>query len=53
MEFDDEGAAKRFDLDRTVGLSGRCEGDDVPDAGPWVEFLSWEETERWLRKSGL
>ena len=50
VEFADEAAARRFDLDRALGVSGRREGDDVPDAGPWVEFLSWEEAERWLHE---
>ena len=45
-----EEAARRFDLDRTIGPSGRREGGDVPDAGPWVEFLSWAEAERWLHE---
>ena len=38
----------RFDLDRAVGASGRPVGGDVADAGPWVEFFTWEEGERWL-----
>ena len=50
MEFADEAAARRFDLHRAVGTSGRVPGGDVADAGPWVEFLSWEEAERWLRE---
>ncbi len=49
VEFADE-AARRFDLDRAVGASGRPPGGDVPDAGPWVEFLMREEAERWLRE---
>ena len=50
VESADEAAARRVDLDRAVGASGRPPGGDVPDAGPWVEFLSWEEAERWLRE---
>jgi hypothetical protein len=49
VEFADEQAARRFDLDRALGPSGRQPGGDVPDALPCVEFLSWEEAERWLR----
>ena len=51
VEFEDAATARRFDLDRTIGASGRRAGGDVPDAGPWVEFLSWEEAERWLREA--
>ena len=42
MEFADEEAARRFDLDRAVGVSGRASGGDVADAGPWTEFYTWE-----------
>src|ERR687893_321090 len=49
VEFEDEAAARRFELDRAIGESGRPPGGDVTDAGPWTEFLSWEEAERWLR----
>ena len=50
VEFADEEAARRFDLDRTVGASERPPGGDVADAGPWVESFTWEEAERWLRE---
>ena len=50
VEFQDEEAARRFDLDRAVGASGRPPGGDVVDAGPWTESLTWEEAERWLRE---
>ena len=46
------GTARRFDLDRATGPSGRAAGGDVPDAGPFFEFLSWEDAERWLREEG-
>ena len=46
VEFADEEATRRFDLDRVVGASGRPPGGDVADAGPWVEFFTWEEAER-------
>ena len=52
MAFESEGAARRFDLDRATGPSGRAAGGDVPDAGPFFEFLSWEDAERWLREEG-
>ena len=52
MAFADEAAARRFDLDRAAGPSGRAAGGDVPGAGPWVEFLTWEDAERWLREGG-
>ena len=48
VEFADEAAARRFDLDRAIGASGRRAGGDVPDAGPWVASLSRAEPERWL-----
>ena len=48
VEFADEEAARRFDLERAVGESGRPAGGDVADAGPWVEFFTWDEAERWL-----
>ena len=48
VKFADEVAARRFNLDRTIGLSGRQADGDVTDAGPWYEFLSWEEAEAWL-----
>ncbi len=51
VEFADEEAARRFDLDRAVGASGRPPGGDVADAGPWTEFFTWEEAERWLRET--
>ena len=50
VEFVDEAAARRFDLDRTVGEGGRPPGGDVADAGPWVEYFTWEEAEHWLRE---
>ena len=50
IEFEDEAAARRFDLDRAVGPSGRRPGGDVPDALPCVEFFSWAAAERWLRE---
>ena len=50
VQFADEEAARRFDLDRAVGASGRPPGGDDADAGPWVEFFTWEEAERWLRE---
>ncbi len=50
VEFVDEEAARRFDLDRAAGPSGRATGGDVPGAGPFLEFLSWEDAERWLRE---
>ena len=34
VEFVDERSARRFDLDRAVGESGRPLGGDVTDAGP-------------------
>ena len=46
----DEAAARRFDPDGAVGASGRPPGGDVAHAGPWVEFFTWEEAERWLRE---
>ncbi|MDP9375661.1 MAG: hypothetical protein M3Q65_25075 [Chloroflexota bacterium] len=49
VEFASEEAARRFDLDRAAGPSGRSTGADVPDAGPFVEFLTWEGAKRWLR----
>ena len=52
VAFESEGAARRFDLDRATGPSGRAAGGDVPDAGPFFEFLSWEDAERWLREEG-
>ena len=51
VEFVDEAAALRFDLDRTIGPSGQPAGGDVTDAGPWVEFFTWEEAVRWLREA--
>ena len=50
VEFADEAAARRFNLDRAVGASGRPQGGDVAGAGPWTEFFTWEEAERWLRE---
>ena len=50
MAFESEAAARRFDLDRAAGPSGRAAGGDVPGAGPFFEFLSWEGAERWLRQ---
>src|SRR5215213_8720346 len=50
VEFEDEEAARRFDLDWAVGASGRPPGGDVADTGPWMEFFTWEEAERWLRE---
>ena len=47
--FASEAAARRFDLDRAAGVSGRPDGGDVGNAGPFVAFLSWDEAERWLR----
>jgi hypothetical protein len=52
VEFAAEAAARRFDLDRTVGESGRPVGGDVADAGPWLEFFTWEEAARWLEAPG-
>ncbi len=52
VEFVDEEAARRFDLDRAAGPSGRPAGGDVPGAGPFFEFLSWEDAEAWLRRGG-
>ena len=49
VAFASAAAARRFDLDRATGVSGRPVGGDVGDAGPYVEFLSWDEAERWLR----
>jgi hypothetical protein len=46
----DEVAARLFDLDRAVEASGRLLGGDVTNAGPWTEFFTWEEAERWLRE---
>ncbi len=46
VEFADEEAARRFDLDRAVGATGGRGGGDVTDAGPWVEYSTWEEAER-------
>ena len=51
VEFAAEEAARHFDLDRVAGASGRPPGGDVADAGPWVEFFTWEEAERWLREA--
>ncbi len=48
VEFESEEAARRFDLDRAAGPSGRPAGGDVTGAGPWVEFLSWQDAEVWL-----
>ncbi len=50
LGFADEAAARRFDLELAAGESGRPPGGDVADAGPWVEFFTWEEAERWLRE---
>ncbi len=47
VEFAGEESARRFDLDRAAGPSGRGAGGDVPDAGPFFEFLSWGDAERW------
>ena len=52
VAFVDERAARRFDLDHAAGESGRPPGGDVTDAGPWVEFFSWEDAERWLYEHG-
>lgn len=49
VAFADERAARRFDLNRAAGPSGRAVGGDVSGAGPWFEFLTWEEAEAWLR----
>jgi len=49
VEFVDEAAARRFDLDRAVGESVRPSGGDVPDAGPWVACWTWDDAERWVR----
>ena len=45
--------ARRFDLVRAVGASGRPLSGDIVDAGPWTEFLTWEEAQRWLREGAL
>jgi hypothetical protein len=50
VEFESEEAARRFDLDRAVGPSGRRPGGDVPGALPCVEFFTWSEAERWLHE---
>ena len=50
VEFADEAAARCFDLERTVGESGRPRSGDVADAGPWVEFFTWEDAGRWLQE---
>ena len=41
VEFVDEAAARRLDLDRAVGESGCPPGGDVTDAGPWVACWTW------------
>ncbi len=50
VEFESEEAARRFDLDRAAGPSGRLPGGDVPGAGPFFEFLGWGDAERWLHE---
>jgi len=51
VEFADEVAARHFDLDCAIGASGRPPGGDVADAGPWTDFLTWEEAGRWLKEA--
>ena len=52
VEFVDEAAARRFDLDRAVGEGRRPPGGDVTDAGPWTEFWTWVDAERWVCDQG-
>ncbi len=49
VEFVDEAAARRFDLDPAVDESGCPPGGDVTNLGPWVAFWTWDGAERWVR----